>query len=217
MNNGIQLNSRFLIYSGSTMLKRWQELAEPSLSSCLETIPGVYTRAELLYGVHEEEEEEDDGRHKEEISYPLCSSPFVPDPDDDDIAHHQEPSTPPSSPTHSSHLQTNALLQQVMQRLIGISIRTFESFTSSLTTTTDKELSDEQQQHHQTKTITPPSSPTFENLIAPTPNTTMRALKSSTFLRVSSLNPISKAFASRSPGEIPSLVNDFLRGYSTRT
>ncbi|CAF5029770.1 unnamed protein product, partial [Rotaria socialis] len=33
-------------FEGSTMLKRWQQLAEPSLSSCLQSIPGVYTRAE---------------------------------------------------------------------------------------------------------------------------------------------------------------------------
>lgn len=39
------------------MLKRWQELAEPSLSSCLQSIPGVYTRAQLLQEVREEEEE----------------------------------------------------------------------------------------------------------------------------------------------------------------
>jgi hypothetical protein len=41
------------------MLKRWQELAEPSLSSCLQSIPGVYTRAQILHEVREEEEEED--------------------------------------------------------------------------------------------------------------------------------------------------------------
>jgi hypothetical protein len=39
------------------MLKRWQELAEPSLSSCLQTIPGVYTRAEILHEVAEEDDE----------------------------------------------------------------------------------------------------------------------------------------------------------------
>ena len=39
------------------MLKRWQELAEPSLSSCLESIPGVYTRAEIL---HELDDNDDD-------------------------------------------------------------------------------------------------------------------------------------------------------------
>jgi hypothetical protein len=40
------------------MLKRWQELAEPSLSSCLQSIPGVYTRAEILREVNEENEDE---------------------------------------------------------------------------------------------------------------------------------------------------------------
>jgi hypothetical protein len=39
------------------MLKRWQELAEPSLSSCLQSIPGVYTRAQILQEVKEEDEE----------------------------------------------------------------------------------------------------------------------------------------------------------------
>ena len=39
------------------MLKRWQELAEPSLSSCLQSTPGVYTRAQILQEVREEEEE----------------------------------------------------------------------------------------------------------------------------------------------------------------
>jgi hypothetical protein len=45
----------------------------------------------------------------------------------------------------------------------------------------------------------------------------MRAIKSSTFLHVSSLNPVTKAFATRSPGEIPSIVNEFLRHYPSRT
>jgi hypothetical protein len=40
------------------MLKRWQELAEPSLSSCLQSIPGVYTRAEILHEVNEDDEED---------------------------------------------------------------------------------------------------------------------------------------------------------------
>lgn len=43
---------------GSNMLKRWQELAKPSLTSCLQSIPGVYTRAEILHEVNEENEEE---------------------------------------------------------------------------------------------------------------------------------------------------------------
>jgi hypothetical protein len=43
--------------AGSNMLKRWQELAEPSFSSCLQSIPGVYTRAEILHEVNEENDE----------------------------------------------------------------------------------------------------------------------------------------------------------------
>ena len=39
------------------MLKRWQELAEPSFSSCLQSIPGVYTRAEILHEVDEADED----------------------------------------------------------------------------------------------------------------------------------------------------------------
>jgi hypothetical protein len=87
---------------------------------------------------------------------------------------------------------------------------------TSLTSTNDENIEPEQELR-KTITITPPSSPTFDGLAAPTPNTAMRAIKSSTFLRVSSLNPLTKAFATRSPGEIPSIVNDFLRGYPSRT
>jgi hypothetical protein len=47
------------------MLKRWQELAEPSLSSCLQTIPGVYTRAEILHEVNEENEDDFGTPHNE--------------------------------------------------------------------------------------------------------------------------------------------------------
>jgi hypothetical protein len=149
----------------------------------------------------------------------ILTLPIVPDPGDDD-----EPSTPPSSPTQGAPLQTNALLHQVMQRLVGMSLRTFETLATSLTSETSDHESDEdddpkesQQRLRTTITITPPSSPTFDGLAAPTPNTAMRAIKSSTFLRVSSLNPFTKAFATRSPGEVPSIVNDFLKGYSTRT
>ena len=46
-----------LSVSGSNMLKRWQQLAEPSLTSCLQSIPGVYTRAEILRDVEEESED----------------------------------------------------------------------------------------------------------------------------------------------------------------
>ena len=143
---------------------------------------------------------------------------FVPDPDDDDD---ENLTTPPSSPTHGVQTQTNALLQQVMQRLVGMSLRTFETFATSLTSTNDEEEEvkdlESEQPARKTITITPPSSPTFDGPAAPTPNTAMRAIKSSTFLRVSSLNPLTKAYAARSPGEIPSIVQDFLRGYPSRT
>lgn len=109
-----------------------------------------------------------------------------------------------------------------MQRLVGMSLRTFETFATSLTSTDDQEddeLKDteSEQRLRKTITITPPSSPTFAGLAAPTPNTAMRAIKSSTFLRVSSLNPLTKAYAIRSPGEVPSIVNDFLRSHPPRT
>ena len=131
---------------------------------------------------------------------------IVPDPDDDDNL-----TTPPSSPTHGAQIQTSALLQQVLQRLVGMSLRTLETVTTTLTSTNDDDIEPEQEMR-KTINITPPSSPTFDGPVAPTPNTAMRAIKSSTFLRVSTLNPLTKAFAARSPGEIPSIVNDFLRG-----
>lgn len=40
------------------MLKRWKELAEPSFSSCLQSIPGVYTRAEILREDNENDDED---------------------------------------------------------------------------------------------------------------------------------------------------------------
>ncbi len=112
-----------------------------------------------------------------------------------------------------------------MQRLVGISLRTMETFATSFKSTDDHDSDeDEELKSYQSKqhfrrrmTITPPSSPTFDGLAAPTPNTAMRAIKSSTFLRVSSLNPFTKAFAIRSPGEIPTIVSDFFRGYPPRT
>jgi hypothetical protein len=107
-----------------------------------------------------------------------------------------------------------------MQRLVGMSRRTFETLATSFTSIDDHEIEDDiesQPRLRKAITITPPSSPTFDGLAAPTPNTAMRAIKSSTFLRVSSLNPLTKAFATRSPGEVPSIVNDFLRGYPRRT
>ncbi len=56
-NRKKNLNEKGLIL-GSNMLKRWQELAEPSFSSCLQSIPGVYTRAEILHEVNEENEDD---------------------------------------------------------------------------------------------------------------------------------------------------------------
>ncbi len=47
-----------MILLGSNMLKRWQELAEPSLSSCLQSIPGVYTRAEILHEINNDNEDD---------------------------------------------------------------------------------------------------------------------------------------------------------------
>lgn len=125
-----------------------------------------------------------------------------------------EPGTPPSSPIHQTDLQTGALLQQVLQRLVSLSRRTFENFATSLPSSTEEESL-----HRSKKIVTPPSSPTFDGLTAPTPNTTARAMKSSTFLRVSSLNPfanpsIRKTLANqRSPGEISSFVDEILRGH----
>jgi hypothetical protein len=145
---------------------------------------------------------------------------IAPDPDDCENL-----TTPPSSPTQGAPIQTNALLHQVMQRLVGMSLRTFETFATSFTSTDDHYTDEDEevkyiqseQRFRRRMTITPPSSPTFDGLVAPTPNTAMRAIKSSTFLRVSSLNPLTKAFAIRSPGEIPSYVSDFFRGYPPRT
>lgn len=148
-------------------------------------------------------------------------SPGAPDPDDID-----DPTTPPSSPTHGAQIQTNALLNQVMQRLVGMSLRTFETLATSVADP-PSDVDDEDDDDHldesifeerltKATTVTPPSSPKFEGLAAPTPNTAMRAIKSSTFLRVSSLNPLTKAFATRSSGEVPSLVSNFLRGYHSQ-
>ncbi|CAF1528859.1 unnamed protein product [Rotaria sp. Silwood1] len=224
-------------FEGSNMLKRWQQLAEPSLSSCLQTIPGVYTRAQILHEVKEDDEEEQESSTTQEnnLELPLNSSEttknrlnlvelitqqglisqtidtMAPDPDLNE--------EPPLSPTHGVQMETNALLQQVIQRLFGMSLRTFETLTTSLTSTINDDIDEDDEiktidfeQRLQTKNlIQPPSSPTFDGFTAPTPNTAMRAIKSSTFLHVSSLNPLIKAYATRSPGDIPSIVSDFLR------
>ena len=144
---------------------------------------------------------------------------IIPDPDeiDDDD---DEPKTPPSSPTHGVQLQTSALLHQVMQRLVKLSLRTFETLSTSLSSLNEQD--DESQQRLRTATTTtPPSSPTFEGLAAPTPNTAMHAIKTSTFLRASSLNPftnqtIRNAFSGLSPGEAPLAVDDFIRSCRPR-
>jgi hypothetical protein len=146
----------------------------------------------------------------------LRKSPTIPDPDefDDD----DEPTTPPSSPIHGAQLQTSALLHQTMQRLIKLSLQTFETLTTTLTSPIDYSESKEKHQRLRTTiTITPPSSPTFDGLAAPTPNTAMHAIKTSTFLRASSLNPftnqsIRNAFSNISPGEAPSTVDELFRG-----
>ncbi|CAF3412072.1 unnamed protein product [Rotaria socialis] len=230
-------------FEGSTMLKRWQQLAEPSLSSCLQSIPGVYTRAEILHEVKEDDEEylfteENDSELKSTSSQTTTSNQlnfvelltqqgfisrtvdsFAPDPDITD-----DPTTSPASPTHGVQVETNALLHQVMQRLVGMSIRTFETLTTTLASTSDNETGDEDdeiksnlsEQRFCTRTpVKPPLSPTFDGLAAPTPNTAMRAIKSSTFLHVSSLNPLTKAYAIRLRGEVPSIVSDFLRSNPT--
>ncbi|CAF4308774.1 unnamed protein product [Rotaria socialis] len=222
-------------FEGSTMLKRWQQLAEPSLSSCLQSIPGVYTRAEILHEVKEDDEEylfteENDSELKSTSSQTTTSNQlnfvelltqqgfisrtvdsFAPDPDITD-----DPTTSPASPTHGVQVETNALLHQVMQRLVGMSIRTFETLTTTLASTSDNETGDEDdeiksnlsEQRFCTRTpVKPPLSPTFDGLAAPTPNTAMRAIKSSTFLHVSSLNPLTKAYAIRLRGEVPSIMS----------
>ena len=139
---------------------------------------------------------------------------IVSDPDESD----DEPTTPPSSPTHGVQLQTSALLHQVMQRLVGLSKRTFESFATTLTSSHDRDDdADGEQRLRQTITLTPPSSPTFDGLVAPTPNTALHAIKTSTFFRVSSLNPFTKqsmrqTFTARSPAEMPSTIDELLKG-----
>jgi hypothetical protein len=141
--------------------------------------------------------------------------------DEDDM---DEPTTPPSSPTHGAQLQTSALLHQAMQRLVKLSLQTFETLTTSVTPSNDPHENKQNEsllRMRTSTTITPPSSPTFDGLAAPTPNTAMHAIKTSTFLRASSLNPFSKktiymAFPSISPGEAPSMVDDLIRGHLPR-
>jgi len=111
-----------------------------------------------------------------------------------------------------------------MQRLVKLSLRTFETLATSITSSNDHEESKnnkDQQQLRAASTITPPSSPKFDGLVAPTPNTAMQAIKTSTFLRASSLNPfmnktIRNVFNTISPGEGPSLVDDLIKGHLPR-
>lgn len=142
------------------------------------------------------------------------------DPDDsDDEEEDEEPATPPSSPTQAPQLQTSALLQQVMQRLVSLSLRTFETLTTNRNQSSDDDDDDfdEHQSTRPAQTLTPPSSPTLDQPVAPTPNTAMRVIKTSTFLRVSSLNPFANQSIRhmypdhRSPGEISTVATDFLR------
>jgi hypothetical protein len=150
---------------------------------------------------------------------PKSSTMIISNPDETDDEE-DEPTTPPSSPTHGAQLQTNALLHQVMQRLVKLSLHTFETLATSLTSPYDRDerKDNETQQRLRTiSTITPPSSPTFEGLAAPTPNTAMHAIKTSTFLRASTLNPfihksIRNVFNTLSPGEAPTVVDDLIRG-----
>ncbi|CAF4298983.1 unnamed protein product [Rotaria sp. Silwood2] len=269
---------------GSNMLKRWQELAEPSLSSCLQSIPGVYTRAEILHDVNEENEEDlitpqNESEDRLSISLekyspetpmdfhestrrmnlvelltkkgitartldsansffefekafltcplpnrlPKCTTTIIPDPDDTDDDD-DEPTTPPSSPTHGAQLQTNAILHQVIERLVKLSLNTFKTFSTSVTSSNDQyqiENNEEKQQLRTIATITPLSSPTFDGLVSPTPNTAMHAMKTSTFLRASSLNPyinrsIRNVFTTLSPGETPLIVDDLIRSHLRR-
>jgi hypothetical protein len=104
-----------------------------------------------------------------------------------------------------------------MQRLIKLSLQTFETLATTLTSPIDYSGSKENQRLRKSITITPPSSPTFDGLAAPTPNTAMHAIKTSTFLRASSLNPftnqsIRNAFSNLSPGDAQSSIDDLFRG-----
>ncbi len=149
---------------------------------------------------------------------PKPTTTFIPDPDETDDD--EEPTTPPSSPTHGAQLQTSALLHQAMQRLVKLSLRTFETLTTSNTSSNnyeDNRDNEIQQRLRTASTITPPSSPRFDGLAAPTPNTAMHAIKTSTFLRASTLNPftnksIRNVFNTISPSEGPSLFDDLIKG-----
>ncbi len=150
---------------------------------------------------------------------PKSTTTIIPDPDETDDDDDEEPTTPPSSPTQGAQLQTSALLHQVMQRLVKLSLRTFETLATSISSPNDheeKKNNETQQRLRTASTITPPSSPTFDGLAAPTPNTAMHAIKTSTFLRASSLNPMMKksirnVFNTISPGEGPLMIDDLIK------
>jgi hypothetical protein len=104
-----------------------------------------------------------------------------------------------------------------MQRLVKLSLRTFETLATLNNSYEDNKDNEIQQRLRTASTITPPSSPTFDGLAAPTPNTAMHAIKTSTFLRASSLNPfmnksIRNVFNTLSPGEGPLVVDDLIKG-----
>ncbi|CAF1331465.1 unnamed protein product [Rotaria magnacalcarata] len=261
---------------GSNMLKRWQELAEPKLSSCLQSIPGVYTRAEILHERIDDEDDEDlptpqneaedrlsmslekhspetpihshltrrmnlvelltkqgitartiDSYSEFEKAFLTCPLPnrlpnstnkVIPDPDDTE-EDDDEPTTPPSSPTQGAQIQTSALLHQVVERLVKLSLTTLKTITTSLTSSIDQDQIENNEDELRLRTVlttTPPSSPTFDDLVAPTPNTALHAIKTSTFLRASALNPFTKTsmqnvLTTLSPSEKSSLVDDFIR------
>ncbi|CAF4851800.1 unnamed protein product, partial [Rotaria magnacalcarata] len=249
---------------------------EPKLSSCLQSIPGVYTRAEILHERIDDEDDEDlptpqneaedrlsmslekhspetpihshltrrmnlvelltkqgitartiDSYSEFEKAFLTCPLPnrlpnstnkVIPDPDDTE-EDDDEPTTPPSSPTQGAQIQTSALLHQVVERLVKLSLTTLKTITTSLTSSIDQDQIENNEDELRLRTVlttTPPSSPTFDDLVAPTPNTALHAIKTSTFLRASALNPFTKTsmqnvLTTLSPSEKPSLVDDFIR------
>jgi hypothetical protein len=160
--------------------------------------------------------------HRSSHSLTMSEEDEIENDNDDDDRYISEPTTPPSSPTHATQQQTNALLHQVMQRLVCLSRRTLGTLTTPWTSSKpDSNDFDNapisKPSSRRSIMVTPPSSPTFEGLIAPTPNTALHAMKTSTFLRVSSFNQFTnqslrQALSARSPGEIPSAVDELLRG-----
>ena len=142
---------------------------------------------------------------------------IIADPDEFD----DEPITPLSSPIHGAQLQTSALLNQVIQCLVKLSLHTFETLTTPhniANNQTQVEKNDEKTRLDTISTITPPSSPTFDGLAAPTPNTAIHAIKTSTFLRASSLNPLTNKsirtmLNTLSPEETPSIMDGLIRNH----